>query len=342
MNKQFLFLLVALIIGGLILFGLSMLILGDNIKNCDEGYYNFYIKSNHNIDSVENQLVQLDILKNSRSFRWVADKMNYPNTVEAGKFTIPNNISNKALVSQLRNGYMEQSIDVPINLIHNRIDLYSKVSAILELEVTDLKTVFENDSILNQFDLDTESAWGIVLADTYKFYWDTDAFGFFNRMLEEYQKFWNNERKAQAAQHNLDPLDAVIIASIIEKESVKPDEYRRIAGVYLNRLNKDWPLQADPTVKFALNQPELKRILHVHLEVDSPYNTYKYPGLPPGPIGLPQKTTIDAVLQAESHDYMYFCAKADFSGYHTFAKTHSEHRRNARKYQKALNDSGIY
>ncbi len=180
-----------------------------------------------------------------------------------------------------------------------------------------------------------------ILANTYKFRWTTNAAEFLERMDTEFNNFWNSSRLEKANNLNITPIDAVILASIVEKESNKKDEYGRIAGVYLNRLQQNWPLQADPTVKYALRQPELKRVLTIHTEVDSKYNTYKYPGLPPGPIGLPMTTTIDAVLNAEDHSYMYFCARDDFSGYHDFAKNLREHNKNARAYQRALNERGI-
>ena len=161
-------------------------------------------------------------------------------------------------------------------------------------------------------------------------------------MKREYELFWNDSRKKKSANLGLSPLQIVTIASIVQEESNKNDEKSRIAGVYINRLKRGWPLQADPTVKFALKNFGIKRILTEFLSIDSPYNTYKYAGLPPGPINFPDSITVDAVLNAETHNFMYFCAKEDFSGYHNFALSLAEHLRNAARYQNALNKMRIW
>ena len=342
MNRRFLFFLVIGIIGGLIIIGMTIMIFHDNIKNTNAGFYEIYIPSNTNYEGVLDQLLADDIVKNIRSFDWVALRMNYPNTVEAGKFLIPNTMSNKALVTQLRNGFQEQSVKIAINTINSKADLYERIESLIEADSHSLSLVFENDSLLRAENLNKDNGWAIVLADTYQFHWDTDAKEFFNRMHSEFNKYWNEDRQQLASNHELSPIDCVILASIIEKESIKTEEYKDIAGVYINRLKDGWPLQADPTVKFAMQRSDLKRILREHTEFDSPYNTYKYKGIPPGPIGLPEKSTIEAVLHAKDHDFMYFCAKDDFSGYHVFAKTLREHERNANNYRKALNKNGIF
>ncbi len=342
MNKGLLFLIVVFFIIALVGFGLSSMIFGDNVKNHADGFHEIFIPSESSYEVVEQMLIEKDIIKNIRSFDWVANRMNYPNTIEPGKYIISNSFNNREMIKQLRNGYSEVSIKVPINNIDSKKELFENVSEYIEADTVELDILFNNEEFLTSQNLTVDNGWAIVLADTYQLNWDTDGKAFFDRMLAEYKKFWTGDRKNKAAAKGLEPLDCIIIASIIEKESTKRDEYYRIAGVYINRVQKNWPLQADPTVKFALQQPEIKRILNKHLEFDSPYNTYKYPGLPPGPIGLPQKTTIDAVINAENHDYMYFCANSDFSGYHLFAKSLREHNKNAKKYQKALNESKIF
>ena len=342
MNKGLLLFLVACIVAGLITFGLIVTIYGDNVKNRATGFVDLYLPSDVEYSEVLDILVKEEILKDVRTFDWVANRMNYPNTVEGGKYIIPNQMSNRALVRQLRNGFGEQEIKLPLHSIHSKADLYERVSGVLETSDSALHDLFSNSVLLAEKGMTIDNGWATVLSDTYRFNWDTDAQEFLVRMQYEFNQYWNADRIAQAEKLELKPLDCIIIASIIEKESTKQDEYRRIAGVYVNRLLKDMPLQADPTVKFALNQPDLRRILIRHTEVDSPYNTYKYKGLPPGPIGLPEKTSIQAVLEAEAHDYLYFCAKDDFSGYHAFAKSYREHKQNARRYQKALNESGIF
>lgn len=342
MNKGFLLFLVAALIGALILIGFSFMIFADNVKNTESGVHELYISSSADYISIREQLTDEQIINNVKSFDWVATRMNYPNTIEAGKYLIPDHLSNRKLVELLRYGNGEKEIEVTINNIDSPEELFEKISSALEANQDSLSALFSNDSILSANNLTIDNGWAITLADTYKFNWDTDAYSYFKKMVSEYNNYWTSERKALAAKEGLKPMDCIIIASIIEKESTKTDEYRNIAGVYINRFKKGMPLQADPTVKFALKDPSIQRVLLKHLSVDSPYNTYKYAGLPPGPICLPEKSTIESVLNANKHDYLYFCASADFSGYHTFAKTLKEHNRNARLYQRALDKNGIF
>jgi len=182
----------------------------------------------------------------------------------------------------------------------------------------------------------------IFIPNTYEFYWNTSADQFVKRMLKEYQKFWNNDRKAKANKIKLNYYEVATLASIVEKEqNIKRDERPEIAGLYLNRINKKMKLESDPTLIFALGDFTIKRVLNKDKKVDSPFNTYKHKGLPPGPICIPSINSIDAVLNASDHKYIFMCAKEDFSGYHNFAKTYAKHLINARKYQKALNKRKI-
>jgi UPF0755 protein len=173
-------------------------------------------------------------------------------------------------------------------------------------------------------------------------YWTTTAKGFAQRMKKEYDHFWSTSRKAKAEAIGLTPQEVTTLASIVQSETIKSDELKIVAGLYINRLHKNIPLQADPTVKYAIGNFSLRRILYKHLEIDSPYNTYKYAGLPPGPICFPTIKSIDAVLNYDHNKYLYMCAKEDFSGYHNFAKTQRQHNKNAAKYRKALNKNKIY
>jgi UPF0755 protein len=176
----------------------------------------------------------------------------------------------------------------------------------------------------------------MFIPNTYEFYWTTSAEEFGDRMKKEYEAFWNEERQGKARNLNMTPTEVATLAAIVQEESNKKSEKPRIAGVYINRLRKGMPLQADPTVKFAAGDVTLRRILNRHLEIDSPYNTYKNAGLPPGPITFPEIQSLEAVLNFEEHNLYYFCAKEDFSGYHNFARTHAEHERNAARYHSAL------
>jgi UPF0755 protein len=181
----------------------------------------------------------------------------------------------------------------------------------------------------------------MFIPNTYEFYWNTSAEKFVEKMAEEYKNFWNEDRKAKAEKMGLTQSEVSTLASIVEQETQKNDEKARIAGVYINRINIGMPLQADPTVVFAVGDFTIKRVLNSHLRIDSPYNTYLYAGLPPGPICIPSVSSIDGVLNYEKHNYLYFCAKEDFSGYSNFASTLSQHNVNAQKYHRALRKAGI-
>jgi UPF0755 protein len=182
----------------------------------------------------------------------------------------------------------------------------------------------------------------MFIPNTYEIYWNISADQLMDRMFKEYNKFWNEERLQKAKDLKMSPPEVTTLSSIVLAESVKTDESPVIAGVYINRLRKNMPLQADPTLVYAARDFTIKRVLNVHKEIDSPYNTYKYTGLPPGPINLPGITYIDAVLNYKDHNYLYFCAKDDFSGYHAFATNLSDHMKNARRYQQALNKAKLY
>ena len=207
------------------------------------------------------------------------------------------------------------------------------------IEILDL---FSDENMILEFGFNTETFRAMFIPNTYEFYWTTSADEFAKRMKTEYDRFWDKSRKAKAEEIGLSPEEVIILASIVQSETIKKDELETVAGLYINRLKKDIRLQADPTIKYAVGDYSLKRVLTKHLEIDSPYNTYKNVGLPPGPIAFPEITTIDAVLNYEKHKYLYMCAKEDFSGYHNFAQTLSQHNRNAAKYRKALDKKRIY
>jgi UPF0755 protein len=197
--------------------------------------------------------------------------------------------------------------------------------------------LFNDNEFLKKHHLNNKTIFTIFIANTYIFNWNTSAEQFFERMYKESEKFWNGNRTKKLKELNFSRLNAITLASIVEMESYRKNERPIIAGVYLNRLKKDMLLQADPTVIFAVGDFTIKRVLKKHLEFDSPYNTYKYSGLPPGPICIPSISSIDAVLDYDKNNYIYFCAKEDFSGYHNFATTFAQHINNAKKYQRALN-----
>jgi len=211
----------------------------------------------------------------------------------------------------------------------------------LEVDSTELATILADPAYLDSTGFKKEALLSLFIPNTYQFKWSTSTKAFLKRMQKEYNKFWTPERKAKASAKKLSVQEVATLASIVDQETNQADEMDMVAGVYLNRLKKDWPLQADPTVKFALQDFGLRRILNKHLEYDSPYNTYKYPGLPPGPICIPSMQALNGVLDATDHKYMFFCAKPDGSGYHSFAQTLKEHNRNAKEYHKMLNKRKI-
>ena len=231
----------------------------------------------------------------------------------------------------------------PVKLVFNNVrtldDLAKRIDRQMDLSADEFLST--TDSIPSQLGVSRPEYAAHFLPDTYEVYWDEDPEQLVNRLISYYGKFWTPERQAKARELGLTPAQVSTLASIVEEETTKRDERGMVARLYLNRLDRNMKLQADPTVKFATGDFSLRRILGSHLKIDSPYNTYRNTGLPPGPIRIPEAATLDAVLNAPSHDYLYMCAKSDFSGYHDFAVDYAAHKANARKYQAALNRRGI-
>lgn len=233
----------------------------------------------------------------------------------------------------------------PIRFTFNNIrtidELLRRIDDTFFITSDNLSELISDNTICNTYGFDTTTIAAMFIPDTYEFYWTVQPEAFLNRMNYYYKRFWTDQRKALAEKTGLTPTEISILASIVEEETAKTDEMPIIAGLYLNRLKKNIPLQADPTIKFAVGNFALRRITANHLAVESPYNTYRNTGLPPGPIRIPSQTAIDAVLHYSRHNYLYMCAKEDFSGYHNFATTLEEHNRNAARYHAALNRNNI-
>jgi UPF0755 protein len=280
-------------------------------------------------------------IKNPRIFYWLAEIKKYPDLIKPGKYVISKPLSCNELINLLRGG-RQTPVLVTFNNIRTLNDLAGKIGGKIEADSADIISFLSDSENFSKDGFTHEDVISIFIPDTYEFYWNTDAEKFYDRMLREYRKFWNKERIQKSEKIKLTPVEVSTLASIVDEEALKNDEKPRIAGVYLNRLQRGIPLQADPTIKFAINDFDVSRILYKHLDVDSPYNTYKYKGLPPGPIGCPSIDGIEAVLNAEKHDYLYFAARSDFSGYHNFSKTLSEHLRYANQYQRELNRRRIF
>ncbi|MEJ7736581.1 MAG: endolytic transglycosylase MltG [Chitinophagaceae bacterium] len=296
-----------------------------------------YIPTNNATrENVVHLLEKDSILRNSVSFSWLAGKMNYWKQIKPGKYKIERGSSPLHILRLLRNG--QQS---PVNLIITKLrtkeDLASLAGRRFECDsLAIIRYLNDNDS-LKQFALDTSTVMTAVFPDTYTFFWNTTPEKIFSKLIRQYNSFWTSQRILQAKEKGLTPQTAYILASIVEEETNKNDEKGNIASVYLNRMNIGMKLGADPTVKFALRDFELKRIYYKHLAFESPYNTYRINGLPPGPICTPSVKTLEAVLQSPKTDYLYFVAKSDFSGYHSFAVNYEDHKKYARLYQEALN-----
>ena len=310
-------------------------IMHPNVTTPEQKDYSLYIPTGAGFDQVKDSLYVHDLIKNKNSFEWVCRRRDYPDHVKPGRYVLHDGMSNRQLCNMLRGG-LQTPVQVKFNNMRDIKMLAGRVGRQIEADSTEIVSYLNNVEVLRQLGFNDRTIPALFLPNTYEFYWNTDAEKFVEKMKSEYDKFWNDDRKTKAKAVGLTPLQVSILASIVDKETNKTDEMARIAGVYLNRLKGGWLLQADPTLVFAVGDFELKRVLNVHKEVESPYNTYKYPGLPPGPICIPSLASIDAVLNPEKHSYYYFCAKDDFSGYHNFAKTLADHNKNAQRYQRAL------
>ena len=273
------------------------------------------------------------------SFAFVAKVAGYQDNVRPGAYLLRSDMTNKEAVWLLRSG-AQQPVRLTFNNVRLRADLARKLSNYIMADSAQIVALLRDPAVAGRYGFDTANFVGMFLPNTYEVYWTTTPTQLFDRMQREYRKFWSPARRQQARDRGLTPQQATVLASVVQEETNKADEMPRVAGVYLNRLRDGWPLQADPTLKYAVGDFSIKRVLNVHKQVDSPYNTYLYPGLPPGPISLPSPRAIEAVLNAEAHDYMFFCARDDFSGYHTFATTLAQHNRNAALYQRALTAAG--
>jgi UPF0755 protein len=254
-------------------------------------------------------------------------------------------MNNNDIINSIRSKNLP--IKIAFNNQHNLSDLAGRISSQIEADSLSLYKAMTDDSFLKENDFSKATALGMYLPNSYEFFWNTTAEGFRDKMLKEYNRFWTDSRKAKAKTLNLTPNKIITLASIVHEESKQADEQPRVAGVYINRLRIGMPLQADPTLKFAAYQlPEyrntvIRRVLNVHKTIDSPYNTYKNRGLPPGLIAMPDLSAIEAVLNPEKHSYLYFAADAKRIGYHKFAKTLAQHNTNAREYHRYLSSQGI-
>ncbi|HHV86632.1 MAG TPA: endolytic transglycosylase MltG [Petrimonas sp.] len=299
-----------------------------------------YIDKEKNYEDVISQLKKAN-LPSEQIFRILSERMNYPNNVKTGRYAIKDGMTMPDVIRMLRTGN-QTPVNLTFNNMRTKEDLAGRISQQLMMDSTMLLNALNDPAKIKEFGFDESTFPAMFIPNTYEVYWDTSIDNLLNRMKKEYDRFWNDNRKSKAENIGLSPVQVSTLASIVEEEATYPDEYPVIAGLYLNRLKKGMRLEADPTVKFAVGDFSLRRILFRHLEVESPYNTYKNTGLPPGPIRIPSIKAIDGTLSPQQHNYLFMCAKEDLSGRHNFAATHAEHARNAARYQRALNQKGIY
>jgi len=332
---------VLLVAGSVVGYRFYERVYGVNLSVADSDRPFLYIPTNSAFDDVCRLLEEAG-LHDAESFRWVAGKMNYPDKVKAGRYRLTDGMNNIELVRMLRSG-RQTPVKVIFNNIRFNTQLAGAVTASIETDSASIMALLTDSVYLAEnFKLNPQTVLSLFIPNTYEFFWNTSAKGFMDRMAKEHERFWTETRRQKARDANLTPLQVSILASIIEEETQKDSEKPTMAGVYINRLNKGIPLQADPTIKYALGDFTIKRVLKQHTEIQSPYNTYLHVGLPPGPICVPSIASIDAALNYSKHDYLFFCAKEDMSGYHNFARTLQQHTRNAQAYQKALNSMRIY
>lgn len=302
-----------------------------------------YVESNGTFNDVQDQLEPL--LEDMTTFTRIAERKGYVNNIKPGKYAIKKGMNNNEIINSLRSRNLP--VDISFNNQETLGKLAGRIAMQIEADSVSLLNSFNDQAFLKEANFNEDTALAMYIPNSYELFWNTSGEGFRDRMLKEYKRFWNETRMKRAEAIGLTPLEVITLASIVHKETAMVDERPRVAGVYMNRLNKGMLLQADPTVIYAVKKHAgdfdkvIKRVLYKDLELDSPYNTYKYVGLPPGPIAMPDISAIDAVLNYEKNDYFYFVANVKDFGYHKFAKTLSQHNRNKQEYVRWLNSQAI-
>jgi UPF0755 protein len=284
---------------------------------------------------VQDKLHEGDYTQDLISFSFLSKLMNYDDQVKPGRYILEPNLTNIEAIRILRAG-IQEPVKITFNNVRLIKDLSEKITKNLNMKPQEFEAALIRFAMNSRNGFNKDNVLTMFIPNTYEVYYNTTADELVERMHLEYEKFWTDERKAKARETGLTPVEVSILASIVQAESVKPVEAPVIAGLYINRLKKDIPLQADPTLVFAVGDFTLKRVLNEHKEIDSPYNTYRNRGLPPGPVNMPEIFALDAVLNYTRSNYLYMCAKEDFSGNHNFTHSYREHLNNASRYQRAL------
>ncbi len=329
-------LLVVLIIAGAVGYYVFML---PNVSDAKK--ISVKIPTGSTYDDVLGLLKANQILKNPNTFDAVSRLKNYPGQVKAGYYVFTRNMNNRQIVNLLKSG-MQTPVTMVIYNIRTKEEFAGLVGRTLELDSNLLLSKLNDPVFCKALGVDTNQILSRFIVDNYEFYWNTSLPKFMEKMNTAYAGFWNKDRQSKADAVHLSSTDVTTLASIVEKEVIRDKELPTVAGVYLNRLRIGMPLQADPTLIFALRDFDARRVNQRHKEYDSPYNTYMYAGLPPGPICMPRKKSIDAVLNAEENDYLYFCANPDLSGYSIFSKSYEDQTKAAILYRKKLNELNVH
>ncbi len=336
---RFLLLLIFIAMG--LAYWLYNIIYSPNVWTQNKEKISIYVPTHSNFQQLEEILFSKGLIVHRNNFEWWAKQKKLPGHLKPGHYVLHDSMSNNDLIDMLRTG-RQTPVNVTFNNVSDIFQLAGKIGKQIEADSASIAKLLTDSAYLASMGKTPQTVASLFIPNTYEFYWNSTANEFISRMFQESRRFWNKERKQKAEETGLSPEQVIILASIVEKETNKNDEKPKIASVYLNRLKKGWRLQADPTVVYALGNKNIKRVLNIYKNVDSPYNTYRHRGLPPGPICIPSIASIDAVLNYDPSHYLYFCAKNDLSGYHAFARTNRQHQINAKKYQQALDSLRIF
>lgn len=318
--------------------GIYQLFFSQPFQISETGY--IYIDRDDNIDSVYNQIIKVGNPKSMKGFKIIAEQKGYDKNIKTGRYAIKPTDNMRYLHRRLSLEY-QTPVNLTIGSVRTMDRIARNASRQLMIDSTEIIGLLNDTAYLNTIGYTTQTIPALFIPNTYEVYWNISAEDFMKRMIKEHKVFWNEERIKKAKSIGLTPEEVATLASIVEEETAVNAEKPVVAGLYINRLKRGMLLQADPTIKFSLQDFGLKRILFKHLEVNSPYNTYKHTGLPPGPIRIPSIQGLESVLNHARHNYLYMCAKEDFSGTHNFAVTSAQHAANARRYQQALNRRNI-
>jgi UPF0755 protein len=293
------------------------------------------IEEGETFADVQREMHEGNYVQDLMSFSLLAKLMDYDNQIKPGRYLLKRDMSNRKAVQLLRSG-AQDPVSVTFNNVRLIPELAEKITRNLGMTPEEFQAALIKFAMSNPHGFNKDNILVMFIPNTYKVYYNITPEALVTRMYKEYDNFWTDERKAKAKKIGLTPIEVSVLASIVQAETIDSDEAPTIAGLYINRLKQSIPLQADPTLVFAVGDFSLKRILNVHKQIDSPYNTYMHAGLPPGPINMPEINSLEAVLNFLPSDYIYMCAKEDFSGRHNFTSDYNEHMNNAIRYQRAL------